>query len=135
MITHIDHIAIAVQNLETALDTFCTILGVERHSVHIEAVASEKVRVACIPLGASTIELLEPLEAGSPIEKFLATNGDGLHHIALATTNIDDETARLSEAGIKPLSPPKEGAEGKRIVFLHPKQTNRVLLECTQKQG
>jgi len=134
MIKKIDHIAIAVQNLESALETFRNILGCAPEAVRIEEVASEKVRVAFITVGESKIELLEPLSDESPIAKFLAKNGDGMHHIALETDDIDNETKRLVSLNINPLGLPKEGAGGKKIVFLHPKETNRVLFEFAQKK-
>ncbi|MEI6639820.1 MAG: VOC family protein, partial [Chlorobium sp.] len=87
-----------------------------------------------ITLGESKIELLEPLNDESPIAKFLAKNGEGMHHIALATDNIEEERERLALLNINPLAPPKEGAGGKKIMFLHPKETNKVLLEFAQKQ-
>ncbi|MEI8032185.1 MAG: methylmalonyl-CoA epimerase [Chlorobiaceae bacterium] len=133
MISKIDHIAIAVLNLESALDTFCKVLGCEPSSIRVEEVASEKVRVAFIPVGETKIELLEPMSEESAIAKYLAKNGDGMHHIALQTDSLSDETARLASAGIKPLGEPKEGAGGKKILFLHPKETNRVLLEFAEK--
>ena len=134
MIKKIDHIAIAVQNLESALETFRNILGCAPEAVRIEEVASEKVRVAFITVGESKIELLEPLSDESPIAKFLAKNGDGMHHIALETDDIDKETERLASVNIHPLGLPKEGAGGKKIMFLHPKETNRVLFEFAQKK-
>ncbi len=134
MINKIDHIAIAVHNLESALETFRNVLGCAPGAIRIEEVASEKVRVAFITLGESKIELLEPLNDESPIAKFLAKNGEGMHHIALATDNIEEERERLALLNINPLAPPKEGAGGKKIMFLHPKETNKVLLEFAQKQ-
>ena len=134
MIKKIDHIAIAVQNLETALDTFRNVIGCGPEAIRIEEVASENVRVAFITIGESKIELLEPLSDESPIAKFLAKNGDGMHHIALETDNIDKETERLASLNIHPLGLPKEGAGGKKIMFLHPKETNRVLIEFAQKK-
>ena len=134
MINKIDHIAIAVHNLESALETFGNVLGCAPGAIRIEEVASEKVRVAFISLGESKIELLEPLNDDSPIAKFLAKNGEGMHHIALATDDIEEERERLASLNINPLGPPKEGAGGKKIMFLHPKQTNRVLLEFAQKK-
>ena len=134
MITKIDHIAIAVQNLESALETFRNVIGCATEAIRIEEVASEKVRVAFITVGESKIELLEPLSDESPIAKFLAKNGDGMHHIALQTDDINKETERLEFLNIKPLSLPKEGAGGKKIMFLHPKETNRVLIEFAQKK-
>ena len=134
MIKKIDHIAIAVQNLESALETFHNVLGCAPGAIRIEEVPSEKVRVAFISIGETKIELLEPMSDESPIAKFLAKNGDGMHHIALETDDIEKETERLRSVNINPLGLPKEGAGGKKIMFLHPKETNRVLLEFAQKQ-
>ena len=134
MITKIDHIAIAVQNLESALETFRNVIGCAGEAIRIEEVASEKVRVAFITVGETKIELLEPLSDESPIAKFIAKNGDGMHHIALQTDDINKETERLESLNIKPLSLPKEGAGGKKIMFLHPKETNNVLIEFAQKK-
>ena len=134
MIKKIDHIAIAVQNLESALETFQNVLGCAPGAIRIEEVSSEKVRVAFISIGETKIELLEPMSDESPIAKFLAKNGDGMHHIALETDDIEKETERLASVNINPLGLPKEGAGGKKIMFLHPKETNRVLLEFAQKQ-
>ena len=134
MITKIDHIAIAVQNLESALETFRNVIGCAGEAIRIEEVASEKVRVAFMTIGETKIELLEPLSDESPIAKFIAKNGDGMHHIALQTDDINKETERLESLNIKPLSLPKEGAGGKKIMFLHPKETNKVLIEFAQKK-
>jgi methylmalonyl-CoA/ethylmalonyl-CoA epimerase len=134
MIKKIDHIAIAVQDLDTALETFRNVLGCDPASIRVEEVPSENVRVAFIPVGESKIELLEPMSEESPISKFLAKNGDGMHHIALETGDIGNEVERLVSLGVQTLGPPKEGAGGKNIVFLHPRQTNRVLLEFCQKK-
>jgi methylmalonyl-CoA/ethylmalonyl-CoA epimerase len=134
MIKKIDHIAIAVQNLESALETFQNVLGCASGAIRIEEVPSENVRVAFITIGETKIELLEPMSDESPIAKFLAKNGDGMHHIALETDDIEKETERLQSVNINPLGLPKEGAGGKKIMFLHPKETNRVLLEFAQKQ-
>jgi methylmalonyl-CoA/ethylmalonyl-CoA epimerase len=132
MINRIDHIAIAVQNLESALGTFLNVLGCPPGSVVVEEVPSEKVRVAFIPVGGTKIELLEPLGEDGPIAKFLAKNGEGMHHIALQTDDLAAETERVTSIGLNTLSPPKEGAGGKKIVFLHPKETNRVLIELVE---
>ncbi|NTV97746.1 MAG: methylmalonyl-CoA epimerase [Chlorobiaceae bacterium] len=134
MIKKIDHIAIAVENLETALETFMNVLGCDPGSIRVEEVPSENVRVAFIPIGESKIELLEPMNEESPISKFIAKNGGGMHHIAFETGDIANEAERLGSLGVQTLGPAKEGAGGKQIVFLHPKQTNRVLLEFCQKK-
>jgi len=135
MIRKIDHIAIAVQNLESALETFRNVLGCDAEAIIIEEVPSEKVRIAFIPVGETKIELLQPLGDDSPISKFLLKNGDGMHHIALETDNIEMETERAASLNLSTLGTPKEGAGGKRIVFLHPKETNRVLIEFTEKHS
>ena len=134
MIKKIDHIAIAVQNLESALETFRNVLGCAPEAIRIEEVPSENVKVAFIAIGETKIELLQPLSDEGAIAKFLAKNGDGMHHIALETDDIEKETERLHSVNINPLGLPKEGAGGKKIVFLHPKETNRVLLEFAQKK-
>jgi methylmalonyl-CoA/ethylmalonyl-CoA epimerase len=134
MIKKIDHIAIAVQNLDSALETFLNVLGCDPGSVTIEEVPSENVRVAFIPVGETKIELLEPMNSDCAIAKFLLKNGDGMHHIALATDDIGKETERLRTVNLTPLGEPKEGAGGKKILFLHPKETNRVLLEFAEKR-
>ncbi|NTW51913.1 MAG: methylmalonyl-CoA epimerase [Chlorobiaceae bacterium] len=132
MINRIDHIAIAVQDLDVALGTFLNVLGCDPASVVIEEVPAEKVRVAFITIGESHIELLEPIGQEGPVSKFIAKNGEGMHHIALATDNIGKETERVTALGINPLGEPSTGAGGKQIVFLHPRQTNRVLLELVE---
>ena len=132
MIDRIDHIAIAVENLDNAIDTFVSLLGCDRSSVAIHEVPAEKVRAAFILVGQTKIELLEPLGDDGPIAKFLAKNGEGMHHIALATDGIEKEVERVASAGLTPLGEPSTGAGGKKIVFLHPRQTNRVLVELVE---
>ncbi|AOS83939.1 methylmalonyl-CoA epimerase [Chlorobaculum limnaeum] len=132
MIDRIDHIAIAVENLDSAIDTWINILGCDRSAVTIHEVPSEKVRAAFIPLGQTKIELLEPLGDDGPIAKFLSKNGAGMHHIALATDGVEADAKRVTALGITPLGEPSAGAGGKKIVFLHPRQTSRVLVELVE---
>jgi methylmalonyl-CoA/ethylmalonyl-CoA epimerase len=132
MINRIDHIAIAVQDLDAALRTFLDVLGCDPGSVTVEEVPSEKVRVAFIPVGQTHIELLEPLGDDGAVSKFLAKNGEGMHHIALATDDLEKESGRVTALGLPPLGQASTGAGGKKIVFLHPKQTHRVLLEIVE---
>jgi methylmalonyl-CoA/ethylmalonyl-CoA epimerase len=132
MIERIDHIAIAVQNLDNAIDTFVSLLGCDRSSVVIHEVPAEKVRAAFIPVGQTKIELLEPLGDDGPVAKFLSKNGEGMHHIALATDGVVEESKRVTELGLTLLGEPSTGAGGKKIVFLHPRQTNRVLVEFVE---
>ncbi|MDT9546237.1 MAG: methylmalonyl-CoA epimerase [Chlorobium sp.] len=134
MITSIDHIAIAVTDLDEAVRTFSSVLGCAPETVRIETVPDEGVRVAFLPVGGTKIELLEPIHETSPITRFLEKNGDGMHHIAFATDNINSEQERLTESGMRTLGSVRQGAGGKEILFLHPKDTNRVLLELTGKK-
>ncbi len=133
MISNIDHIAIAVNDLKSAVQRFTALTGIDPESVRIEEVPSEKVRVAFIPLGSSKIELLEPLDTSGPVAAFLEKRGEGLHHIALETKDLDKETERTHKEGLLPLWPPAAGAGKKKIVFFNPKDTNRVLIEFVQK--
>ncbi|MDP8305442.1 MAG: methylmalonyl-CoA epimerase [Candidatus Chlorobium antarcticum] len=134
MITSIDHIAIAVTNLDEAVKTFSAVLGCAPETVQVETVPDEGVRVAFLPVGGTKIELLEPMNDTSPITKFLEKNGDGMHHIAFATDSIKSEQERVTRGGMRTLGEVRQGAGGKEILFLHPKDTNRVLLELTGKK-
>ena len=133
MISNIDHIAIAVRDLESSLERFRALTGATDEQIRIEEVPSEKVRAAFIQVGSSKIELLEPLGTKSPIARFLEKRGEGLHHIALETQNLDAEIARTAKENLLPLSQPSEGAGKKKIVFFNPKETGRVLVEFVQK--
>ncbi|MCG8341463.1 MAG: methylmalonyl-CoA epimerase [Chlorobiales bacterium] len=133
MISNIDHIAIAVHDLQNALERFRVLTGASDEKIRIEEVPSEKVRVAFIQVGSSKIELLEPLETTSPIAGFLEKRGEGLHHIAFETENLEAELQRTSRENLLPLSQPTEGAGKKKIVFFNPQDTGRVLVEFVQK--
>lgn len=135
MIDGIEHIAIAVNNLEESLEFYRDSLGLTLEG--IEVVEEQKVRVALLRVGNSRIELLEPTSADSPISKFLAKRGPGLHHIALATTNLQERLDRLSTEGVRLIDEnPRTGAEGKQIAFLHPKSSDGVLLElCSEAEN
>ena len=132
MVTGIDHIAIAVNSLSVALPFYQELLGLELKG--IEEVPEQQVRVAFLQVGPTKIELLEPTSDSSPISKFLAKRGPGLHHIALATGDVSTELASLRESGIRLIDEePKLGAGGKQIAFVHPKATSGVLLElCSE---
>jgi methylmalonyl-CoA epimerase len=127
----IDHIGIAVKNLQDALNQYEKIL--DKPTVQIEEVPSEKVRVAMIAVGETRIELLEPLSEDSTIAKFITERGEGVHHIALTVEDIKSSIAKLSEAGLRVIYPePRPGSHGKTITFLHPKSTKGVLIELCQ---
>ncbi|UZJ38531.1 MULTISPECIES: methylmalonyl-CoA epimerase [unclassified Prosthecochloris] len=133
MISNIDHIAIAVHDLENSLERFKILTDATDAQIRIEEVPSEKVRVAFIQIGNSKIELLEPLGTASPITRFLEKRGEGLHHIALETENLEAEIKRTVKENLLPISAPSEGAGGKKVVFFNPKDTGKVLVEFIQK--
>ena len=127
----IEHIGIAVKDLEKSNKLFASLLGKEHYK--IEEVASEGVKTSFFKIGANKIELLEATKEDSPIAKFLAKKGEGIHHIAYAVTNILAEVKRLKKEGFTILNEtPKKGADNKLVVFLHPKSTNGVLIELCQ---
>lgn len=133
MITKIDHIGIAVHSIEERAPFYRDVLGLEFEGQ--EEVEEQGVRVAFFRAGETMIELLEPLGEGGPIGKFLEKNGEGVHHVALGCEEIGAAREKVREAGVGLLSEtPLEGAHGKLISFLHPRDTGRVLLELTQRK-
>jgi methylmalonyl-CoA epimerase len=131
MIERIDHVGIAVHSLAEARKTYEALgMVVER----IEEVPQEGVRVAMIRCGESHIELLEPMNESSPIAKFLAKRGPGIHHLCLATDDVRADDARLRAAGLEMLRPePTRGAGGCWVQFVHPKSAGGVLLELSEE--
>lgn len=133
MIDKIDHIGIAVHSIEERTPLYRDVLGLPFDGE--EVVEEQGVRVAFFRAGQSMIELLEPLDETGPIAKFLERHGEGIHHIALGCPDIGAGRKRAEEAGIRLLSDePLDGAHGKLISFLHPRDTGRVLLELTQRR-
>lgn len=101
--------------------------------LYFEQVTDQKVRVACFDLGGMRLELLEPTSEDSPISKFLASKGGGLHHLAFRTDDVQSELDRVKQQGVRLIDEtPRQGAGGMQIAFLHPKSTQGVLLELTQ---
>ncbi|KAA0258573.1 methylmalonyl-CoA epimerase [Deferribacter autotrophicus] len=130
MLKKIDHIGIAVKNLDNSLKIYETI-GVKPY--HFEEVESQKVKTAFIKVGESNIELLEPTSEESPIAKFIEKKGEGIHHIAYLVDDVQLAIDTLKNAGFKLIDEtPKPGAHGKLIAFVHPKSTNGVLTELCQ---
>lgn len=128
----IDHIGIAVTDINKSNDLFAKIL--DNDNFKIEIVDSEGVITSSFDLGDSKIELIAPLDSKSPIKKYLNTRKEGIHHIALYVLDIETEMVRLRKEGIRLLNDvPKKGADNKLICFLHPKDTNGVLIEICQK--
>jgi methylmalonyl-CoA/ethylmalonyl-CoA epimerase len=133
MITNIDHLGIAVRNLDESVEYYETALGLHCHGR--EEVASQKVKTAFFEAGDVHIELLEPTSEDSPIAKFLEKNGEGIHHIAFAVDDIAGQLKKASDAGVRLIHEvPFEGAADKLVAFLHPKSTHGVLTEfCMPK--
>lgn len=127
----IEHLGIAVKSLETSNELFTKLLGV--HPYKEEEVASEGVKTSFFEVGESKVELLEATRDDSPIAKFIEKKGEGIHHIAFAVVDIQDEIKRLQKEGFVVLNEtPKRGADNKWVAFLHPKNTNGVLVELCQ---
>lgn len=128
----IEHIGIAVKNLETSNKLFAALLGKEHYK--IESVESEGVNTSFFQSGPNKIELLEATNPESPIAKFIEKKGEGVHHIAFAVDDIEEEIKRLTNEGFQLINKsPKRGADNKLVVFLHPKSTNGVLVELCQE--
>ncbi len=123
----IDHIAIAVNDVEKAAKQYQDALGVEK--ITYETVESEGVKLAIIKLENGRIELMQPTRDDSPIKKFLEKKGEGLHHMALATDDIESEYQRMEGCGIQFLGKIRPGSEGTKITFIHPKSLSGVLAE------
>ncbi|MCZ6572074.1 MAG: methylmalonyl-CoA epimerase [Planctomycetota bacterium] len=126
---HLDHVGVAVPDLDAALKLWKALLGEEPV---IEDVEGQKVRTATFPSG---IELLAPLSAASPISRFLDKRGAGIHHVTLRVQDLDAELKRLKDAGVRLINEePVPGAGGCRIAFVHPKATGGVLLELAEHE-
>ena len=123
----IDHIAIAVNNVEESAKVYQEALGVS--SVEFETVETEGVKVAIIHLENGRIELMQPTNDASPIKKFLDKKGPGLHHMALETDNIEGEVSRMEGCGIQFLGKIRPGSAGTKVTFIHPKSLSGVLAE------
>ncbi|TXK72765.1 methylmalonyl-CoA epimerase [Mesonia sp. HuA40] len=128
----IEHLGIAVKDLKEANKTYQALLGVAPYKE--ERVASEGVVTSFFKTGESKIELLAATNENSPIAKFIAKKGEGIHHIAFAVADINAEVERLKKEGFVVLNEtPKRGADNKMVVFLHPKSANGVLVELCQE--
>lgn len=135
MIQHIDHLGIAVRSIEETLKFYEKALGLTCERV--EEVPSQKVRTAFLRCGEVHLELLEPTEPDSPVGKFLAERGEGIHHVAFRTDDVAAQLAGAKAAGVRLIHEvPFDGAGGKLVAFLHPKSTHGVLTEfCAPKPG
>jgi len=127
----IDHIGIAVRSLTDAVKVYENTLGLKVDGY--ETVEDQGVNLAMIPLGDSRIELLEPLHAQSPVEKFMTKRGEGIHHIAVCVDNIEEALSRFRASGARLIDEvPRRGAHNSKIAFIHPSSTNGVLLELVE---
>lgn len=130
-ITHIEHIGIAVKNLDEQIKYYEEVLGLKCYN--IEEVADQKVKTAFFMCGQTKIELLESTDPEGPIGKYVEKRGEGIHHIAYATNNVSEALQHAGNKGIKLIDEePRKGAEGLNIGFLHPKATHGVLTELCE---
>ena len=128
----IEHIGIAVKNIEESNTLFAKLFGEPHYKT--EEVASEGVKTSFFKVGDNKIELLEATNENSPIAKFIAKKGEGIHHIAFDVEDIEKEIKRLKKEGFIVLNEkPKKGADNKLVAFLHPKSTNGTLIELCQE--
>ncbi|MAY24403.1 MAG: methylmalonyl-CoA epimerase [Thaumarchaeota archaeon] len=123
----IDHIAIAVNDVEASAKVYQKALGIDE--IEFETVESEGVKVAILHMENSRIELIQPINENSPIKKFLDKKGSGLHHIALETNNIEGEVERMEGCGVQFLGNIRPGSAGTKVTFIHPKSLDGVLAE------
>jgi len=131
--THIEHIGIAVSNLQESIEYYEKVLGLECYAV--EEVKDQKVKTAFFQVGDTKIELLESTDSEGPIGKFVEKKGPGLHHMAFAVANTDEALKEVEEKGVRLIDKvSRNGAEGLSIGFLHPKSTGGVLTELCSKK-
>ena len=130
----IDHIAIAVNNVEESAKVYQKALGIDE--IEFETIESEGVKVAIIPMENGRIELMQPTKDDSPIKKFLDKKGPGLHHMALETDNIEGEVERMEGCGVQFLGKVRPGSAGTKVTFIHAKSLEGVLAElCSHPEN
>jgi len=131
MIKKINHIAIAVNNLEEAARFYQTVMGLTLSGV--EVVTAQKTRVGFFKIGESNIELVQPAEPDSPLVKFLETKGQGIHHICLEVEDVEAEVKAFLEKGATMVDQkPRPGAHNTKVAFVHPKSSGGVLIELCE---
>lgn len=130
-ITRINHVAVAVDEMNDALIFWRDALGLTM--TELRDVPAESAQIAFLPVGGSEVELVRPTTADSGLARYLAKRGPGLHHVCLETDDIEGMLARLKEAGIRLINEaPRTGADGRRYAFIHPESTGGVLVELYQ---
>ena len=128
----IDHIGIAVKDLQKGIENYETILGLKCSGT--EEISEQKVKIAMIPIQETSIELIEPTRDDSPVAKFIEKKGEGFHHVAIQVENIEEELTRLKNADIKLIDEKyRIGAHGVKIAFIHPKSMGGLLVELVQR--
>lgn len=131
MLKKINHVAIAVENIEEAAVFYQDILGLKLSGV--EVVAAQKTRVGFLKIGESNIELVQPAGQDSPLVKFLETKGQGIHHICFEVDDVDAEVKALLDKGAKLIDQkPRDGAHNTKVAFVHPKSSSGVLIELCE---
>ncbi len=131
-IKHIDHIGVAVKSIGEAGRFYTDVLGLK--IMDIEHVADQKANVAFLPITDSEVELLESTEPDGPVAKYIDSRGEGVQHIAFRVENIDEALEELKSKGVRLIDQqPRKGAGGARIAFIHPKETNGVLVEICER--
>ena len=131
MLGRIDHIGVATDDLEGAIALYESTFGMA--VAHRETVESQGVEAVLLDVGEGHVELLSPLGDETPVGRFLASRGEGLHHVAYAVGDIDDVLSRLKEAGIEMIdNEPRQGIRDSRVAFLHPRSTGGVLTEIVE---
>ncbi len=131
-LSHIEHIGIAVKNLESAIKYYEGVLGLKCYAV--EEVAEQKVKTAFLKIGQTKIELLESTDPEGPIGRFIEKKGEGIHHLAFKVNNLQGALDEAAEKEIRLIdAQPRKGAEGLNIAFLHPKSTHGVLTEFCEE--
>lgn len=132
-VTKVDHIGIAVKDLEQAKKFYTEVLGMT--ALGEEVVEQQKVKVCFIPCGDSEVELLESTSPDGPIAKYIDKNGEGIQHVALRVDNLESALADLKEKGVRLIDEkPRYGAGGASIAFVHPKATGGILLELSERK-
>jgi methylmalonyl-CoA/ethylmalonyl-CoA epimerase len=132
MIEKVDHIGIAVKDIDEALKFYCDSLGLR--CTRVEEVERQKVKIAFVPAGEVNLELVQATDSESAIAKFIEKKGEGIQHIALKVKNIQEAMQSLKENGVELIDAiPRKGAHGSKIAFLHPKSTHGVLIELCER--
>ena len=131
MIRKVEHIGVAVENIEKSIHIFKDLLGIPLEKVYESDVI--KTKIAFFPVGGSTIELIEPMDPSSPAAKFIQKRGEGIHHICLGVENVEAALRHYESLGIELLNKtPRKTQDGRIIAFLNPKSTNGVLIELEE---